>query len=316
MSRVALGIHSACARHWARIDAGMLRPRARLQSGGCGAETAVVVAMIAAAAAGILAAVPHSTSCSASSNDDADQRKRLQAALALLRPQEKAMRERWVKEEEGFFKLPPRAWPTVQPKADEIPALRDKLQLERCPPPGSPVAMSESCAKLTFDLASALVFTASDGLAGLSAYRALAATGHLDAKVAVGVILVEGLAGPRDHEEGVRMLREATDAGSAQGSYELGTLSFIGGADLEEDEPGAYDLFQRAAGQRHRDGMFMVGDCLLEGVGVAQDWAAAVPYLYGAALLGHRGARQHLRQLLDGRWMGFDGAGGPARIVL
>jgi len=225
------------------------------------------------------------------------------------------MRERWVKEEEGWYRLPPRAWPTRQPKADDIPALREELLAKRCPSVPSK-GMAEGCFPLTFDLATALVFTATDGPGGLKLYRALAAAGDLEALVAVGVILIEGLVGPRNHEEGVQCLRTAADAGSAQAQFELGTLLYAGGADLEEDEEGAFKLFQQAAAQKHRDGMFMVADCLLEGVGVKRDLAAAVPLLHASAVLGHRGARQHLRQLLDGKWMGFEGASGPAKITM
>lgn len=44
--------------------------------------------------------------------------------LSKLRPDEVAMRRKWEEDEEGFHKLPPRAWPPKQPKADELPELR------------------------------------------------------------------------------------------------------------------------------------------------------------------------------------------------
>jgi TPR repeat protein len=53
--------------------------------------------------------------------------------------------------------------------------------------------------------------------------------------------------------------------------------------------------------------MFMLGDCLLEGTGCPREPGRAVAFLYAAAETGHRGARQHIRQLLDGTWHGFRG---------
>ncbi|CAE8674270.1 unnamed protein product [Polarella glacialis] len=225
------------------------------------------------------------------------------------------MRARWVKEEEGWHRLPPRAWPEVRPKADEIPGIREQIELQRCPSPGS-ARLSPTCAKLTFDLASALVFAGVDPPAGVALYRGLASVRDLDGMVAAAVVLLEGLGVERDEEEGVRLLRDASHRGSAQGLYELGTLLYVGGGGLEEDEAAAFALFQQAASQQHTSGMFMVADCLLEGTGCEQDLASAVPLLHASAVNGHRGARQHLRQLLDGQWMGFGGANGPARIAV
>eukprot|EP00931_Biecheleriopsis_adriatica_P050835 TRINITY_DN29465_c0_g1_i1.p1 TRINITY_DN29465_c0_g1~~TRINITY_DN29465_c0_g1_i1.p1 ORF type:complete len:319 (-),score=81.41 TRINITY_DN29465_c0_g1_i1:17-973(-) len=277
------------------------------------AKAAVSAAVAALTAAG---ASRSNSFCSSTKGVEADgQLNRLRDALEPLRAGEEAMRARWVKEEEGWFQLPPRAWPEVQPKAHEVSLLREQLQAERCPPPGAS-SMSPKCTQLTFDLASALVFSAVDASAGLATYRGLASTGHLDSMVATAVVLVEGLGVERNYEEALRLLRSAADKESAQAYFELGSLLYTGGADLEENELAAYEFFRKAADQGHRDGMFMVADCLLEGTGCERDLAAAVPLLHSAAMKGHRGARQHLRQLLDGKWMGFDGAAGEARILI
>ncbi|CAE8651984.1 unnamed protein product, partial [Polarella glacialis] len=136
-------------------------------------------------------------------------------ALAPLRPGDAEMRARWVKEEEGWHRLPPRAWPEVRPKADEIPGIREQIELQRCPSPGS-ARLSPTCAKLTFDLASALVFAGVDPPAGVALYRGLASVRDLDGMVAAAVVLLEGLGVERDEEEGVRLLRDASHRGSAQ----------------------------------------------------------------------------------------------------
>lgn len=245
----------------------------------------------------------------------AEEKLRLQAELAKLRPREKALRERWIAEEEGWHKLPARAWPAVQPKAAEIPGLRAQLEAERCPPPNSRT-MTSTCRQVTFDLASGLVFSHADSPAGFQIYCELAGAGDLDAMVGAATCLGEGLGAPRDDAEAVRWLREAAVGNNAQAKFELAMGYFAGSLELDEDEAQAFALFQEAATQGHSSANFMVGDCLLEGAGCPSDPAASVPYLLRAAEKGHRGARQHLRQLLDGQWMGFSGAGGPAQITL
>mmetsp|Transcript_70076 Transcript_70076/g.216719 ORF Transcript_70076/g.216719 Transcript_70076/m.216719 type:complete len:225 (+) Transcript_70076:149-823(+) len=224
------------------------------------------------------------------------------------------MRARWEKDEEGWHRLPPRAWPPRQPKANEAPDIEAEFRAARCPPAGS--SMSPACAKLAFDLASARVFGGADPSQGLADYLGMAEAGSADAMVATGVCLLEGLGGRRDGEEALRWLWLASAEGSAQAHFELATLLLTGSAGLEEDEPAAFALFEKAAMQQHASGMFMVADCLLEGVGCQPDAARAVPLLLAAAEQGHRGARQHLRQLLDGKWLGFDGAAGPVRLEL
>ncbi|CAK0880334.1 unnamed protein product [Prorocentrum cordatum] len=218
------------------------------------------------------------------------------------------MRERWIEEEKGWAQLPPRAWPPRQPKATEAQGLRDQLRADRCPLPGQPAP--DKCLRTMFDLATALAFGKGDPPEGVAMYRAMSEAGDLDSTVALAVCLVEDVAGS-DDEHGVRLLRAACARGSAQAWYELGTLLLVGGAGLEEDEPAAFDCFRQAAEQGHSAGMFMMADCLLEGVGCETDAARAVPLLHASAERGHRGARQHLRQLLDGNWWGFDGAAGP-----
>jgi len=226
----------------------------------------------------------------------------LQAELEKLRPEEQELRERWKRDEaEGWRKLPPRAWPEYQPKKEEVPALRARLEQERCPTAGSD--MSPVCVKATFDLATALVFNNLEADEGLAAYKGLSAIGHVDSVVATGVCLTEGLGVKSNEKEGLVWLQKAVDLGSAQGQYEMATLFFTGTETLDMDEPKAFKLFERSAAQGHAAGMFMTADCLLEEAGCRPDpeqRAKAVPLLYAAAEKGHRGARQYLRQMFDG----------------
>merc|ERR1719487_2765019 len=219
-----------------------------------------------------------------------------------------------MKDEEGFRKLPPRAWPAYQPKADALPQLRAQLEANRCPPASQ--KMSEVCGKLTFDVATTLVFNALEGTSGFEMYRALGQNGHLDGMVGTGVCLVEGLTIPRQEVEGIKWLRQAVEAGDAQAQVELGNLYYTGTDMINEDEKKAVQLFEAAAAQQHAHGMFMLADCLLEGLGCEPDPARAVPLLYDAAEKGHRGARQHLRQLLDGDWRGFNAVHGDGPGII
>lgn len=234
-------------------------------------------------------------------------RLRLEMELAKLRPDDAARRQRWVEDDKTWGKLPARAWPPYQPAASVAPELRKILDAERCPSPGSP--MSTKCTKATFDLATCRVFNSFEVAQGLQAYKAQASVGDLDGMVALGICLIEGIGGvPRDEAQGIQWLRRAADLDSAQGQVELGCILYNGTEDgLEEDEEAALALFRKAAERRHPHAMFMVADCLLEGCACTRDWAAAVPLLADASDQGHRGARQHLGQLLDGNWRGFRG---------
>lgn len=228
----------------------------------------------------------------------------LKDELDKLRPMEAEMRLRWAQDEAGWRKLPPRAWPPCQPKAHELAEIKARLEEERCPPAGT--NMSEVCSKLTFNLATGRLFNNVEALDGLAAYRALAEAGDLDGMVGVGIALVESIGVDYSNSEGVHWLRRASELGSAQGLFELATLYYHGGAGLAEDEVVAYGLFEKSAALDHAAGLFMVADCLLEGIGCRQDAARAVPLLFRAAEKGHRGARQHLRQLLAGNYQGFE----------
>ena len=269
----------------------------------------VARAVGAAAAAG---AALLSTSAYAACDSERDER--LYRALLKLRPGEAAMREKWRQDEDGWHKLPPRAWPERQPDADSVPTIRDEAVNHEClesHKDGSVVLqrgkLSDTCQTVVFDLATALVFNAVDAEQGLALYRQLGENGHSEAMVATGVVLVEGLGVPSAEQDGVGWLERAVAAGSAQGAYELGSLYYTGlGGVVPEDEDRAYALFEQAAAKRHTGGMFMVADHLLEveegnggsGGDVAAE-ARAVEMMHAAAERGHRYARQRIRQMLD-----------------
>eukprot|EP00606_Chrysophyceae_sp_TOSAG23-5_P000127 GSChrysophyteH2.ASY1.ANO1.1600.1 assembled CDS len=241
----------------------------------------------------------------------------LKTALAPIRQDEVAMLKRWEDDEDGFRKLPPRAWPAYQPDAEELPTLRQRQATACKPTVGTPAASNSSstaCETATFDLASCLVFNSLDPMEALQIYRSLADKGHADAEVAVGVLLTEGLAGEGavDEAEGVRRLKDAAGKGHAQGCYELGTAVYTGVATASsssnsnttnscsesESDAEAFLLFEAAAAQAHTGGLFMAGEMLLEGEGVSRDLPRGVRLLHAAAEQGHRFGRQRVRRLL------------------
>ena len=218
--------------------------------------------------------------------------------LQKLRLGEAAMRERWEADEEGWRKLPPRAWPPYQPKRDEIHSCTS-AQVASCHASGA--SASPECVQATFDLATCLVFNGIDVVTGLREYRALAEAGHHDSMVGIGIVLVEGISGTEeDPATGLHWLSRAAAGNSAQAQYELGVLHYMGIDDhLAMDEGAAFQWFERAAQQGHTSALFMLADCLLDGCGCERDAPRAVPLLHAAAERGHRFARQYVLEWLD-----------------
>jgi len=240
-------------------------------------------------------------------------------ALAKLRPFEMNMRERWRRDdEEGWRKLPARAWPPRQPDAHELDGL-ERLWKAKCADRGRREEVmvdnlgKRSCGQIEFDIATTLVFNNLDPTNGLERYKTLAmpssedikdgddANVGVEAMVAVGVMLVEGLGVPEDAKRGVEWIKRAAERQSPQGTFELATLCYTGSlaGGVAEDERKAFTLFSKAAEMGHVGATYMKGDCLLDGVGVDAVPGAAVPLIYSAAEKGHRFARQRILQLLD-----------------
>ena len=235
----------------------------------------------------------------------------LQEELAEVRPREAAMRQKWIEDEEGWHKLPARAWPAVQPPVDAIEGLRNALRQRDCHTDarqGEGDALDSECATMFFNLASALVFNNLNGAGGLTLYTALAHLGSVEGMTGAGVMLVEGLGVDPDVEAGVALLQQASDAGFAQAQFELGSALYCGvEGELDVDEDGAMELFEAAAIQNHSGGCYMVADTLLSkendrveaGFRTSAAGGRAVRLLLVAAEKGHRSARQQLKKLLD-----------------
>lgn len=230
-------------------------------------------------------------------------RQNTQRELDKLRRFQTQLYEQWEADEEGWRELPARAWPAYQPDPAQLHGLQQQLSQYRCLT--SPGKNKEKCNQIIFDMSTSLVFYTVDPIHGLQQYERLARQGHVDAMVACGILLVEGIGGilPRE-EEGVTWLQKAVELGSAQACYELGVVYYTGiDGVVEEDTTQAFALFKQAAmSEDHTAALYMMADCYLEGDGVPEkSLAKAVPLLYKAADRGHRFARQMIRELLANR---------------
>jgi TPR repeat protein len=227
-------------------------------------------------------------------------RRNTKAELSRIRAGEKEMLKRWEKDEEGWRELPARAWPAYQPDEKQLKGIQVELAKNNCADKST--APNDLCKELLFNMATALVFYNLDPQTGFQQYEELAKQGHVDAMVACGVVLMEGLGIAPREEEGVDWLRTAVERGSTQACYELGTVFYTGiDGVIEEDPEAAFRLFEKAAEHGHTAGMYMTADCLIEGEGTAKDMARAIPLLYRSAEKGHRYSRQRVRELLSSK---------------
>jgi hypothetical protein len=221
--------------------------------------------------------ISSSSSSRCSGKDDVRTSPRAEAlreALQGYRRGEATMRARWdLDEETKWRQLPARAWPEKQPDAVDVSDLKNR----QCAPDDA----SPACSDLAFQLATGLLFNHLDVERGFAIFRNLADRGHVDGMVAVGILLTEGLGVQANETEGVEWLRRGCAAGSAQALYELGSIFYTGlSGVVEEDEARAFDMFANAAGKHHVGACFMVADMLLDGTGVKQDIARAIPLLF------------------------------------
>jgi len=247
-----------------------------------------------------------------------------------IRKHQTEILKRWERDEEGFRKLPARAWPPYQPGPEDLKGIVAEIKLLGCHTSddfplkkrnsgekktsndvrkNNNIAIQveeeqdekELCTQLLFDMATALVFYNLDPQRGLDTYLHLATKhNHVDSMVASGIVLVEGLGVEPRELEGMSYFERAIELDdSAQALYELATLYYTGlDGVLEENPVKAFELFERAAAYEHTGAMYMAADCLVEGEGCEKSVAKAVPLFYKAAERGHRYSRQRIRELL------------------
>ena len=197
-------------------------------------------------------------------------------------------------------KTPSRSWPDNVPSNEDLSfMLEDMKYCSRSPNFRSD---KEYCNRLMFRVSSALVvqYDEASQIKGMRLLRSLAETGMADAMAYYGICLNEGRAGLEPNAEAaVCWWRRSADMYQhAQSLYELG-VAYYTGEGVVENETEAVRLFELAAEQNHPAAAYMLGDCLLDGVGVEMDRAAALEWLVRAAELGHRGARSRVIAVLE-----------------
>ena len=231
---------------------------------------------------------PNANSCTASKVD------KFKAALAAVRRHEDEIRQRWMRDEDGWRKLPARAWPEYQPPPSEIPHLR-QVVASKC---GEPLTVE--CQNAKFDLATAFVFNHLQSTEGIELYHSLAKEEYPDGLTALAVCYLEGLGVSQDAATGVKWLQRAVERQSLQAHYELGGLYYYGAAApiIEENDASAFKYFEYTSQKQHTSGLYMTADMLLAGQGCEVDAAKAVELLYTAGERGHRLARTTLLRLL------------------
>jgi Sel1 repeat len=158
---------------------------------------------------------------------------RRSTALEYIRANQSAVLQKWERDEEEHWReLPARAWPAVQPDPGESLGIQRLYSAANCAADHNHHSASDSndqqCREWDFQMATTLVFYSVDPARGLLRFRQLAQQGHVDALVACGIILLEGLGVPPDERAGLQYLEQALERGSSQAAYELGTIYYTG----------------------------------------------------------------------------------------
>lgn len=124
-------------------------------------------------------------------------------------------------------------------------------------------------------------YRAGDVAAAESSLRALAPS-DADAAAWLGAILVERGA----QREGLRLIQQSADAGSAEGAHRLALVFAHGDGGTPRNEARAVELFERAAEKGHKRAQLNVGTLYLRGQGVPRDLIQARAWLEKAAMNG------------------------------
>mmetsp|Transcript_13382 Transcript_13382/g.20663 ORF Transcript_13382/g.20663 Transcript_13382/m.20663 type:complete len:384 (-) Transcript_13382:2013-3164(-) len=224
---------------------------------------------------------------------------RFERILSYHRERIDQYRKDWEYKADGYgttaTKTPSKSWPDNVPSSDDLPAmLEDMRYCSRCS------SKSEYCHRLNFRVASALLIEHDEESQkkGMEILRRLAEIGYPDAMAYYGICLNEGRAGlDPNSEAAVSWWQLSMDNGHSQSVYELAVAKYTGEG-VVEDEVEAVRLFALAAEQDHPAAAYMLGDCLLDGIGVDMDRGAALVWLVRASELGHRGARSRVMAVL------------------
>ena len=124
-------------------------------------------------------------------------------------------------------------------------------------------------------------YRAGDLAGAESSLRALAPA-DADAAAWLGAILMERGA----QRDGLRLIQQSADAGSAEGAHRLALVFAHGDGGSPRNEQRAVELFERAAEKGHKRAQLNLGTLYLRGQGVPRDLIQARAWLEKAATNG------------------------------
>ena len=228
------------------------------------------------------------------------------------------LNEKWLREEMASGYVPPDAsWPKGRPRRTEVPTLRRDFE-------GCGGISHRRCEAIGVELAFALLgrvlfghseqdeqeeadeAAAADEIEGVCLLRDLANAGSPVAACGYAMCLADGHgelntdASSSSSSRAIDFYTFSAQAGYEHAQHALGCAYYLGEG-TAVDERRAVEWFERAAAQGHPNAQFMLGECLLEGVGVEQaDPAAAMQWFFRAGEQGHVGARARIRCTLLG----------------
>jgi TPR repeat protein len=192
-------------------------------------------------------------------------------------------------------------WPRNIPAEDDISGL--EFDLTFCTRnPSSKNGVNPKCQDLQFRIASFYIQSQypKQQYRGYKLVKELAEQGYADGMCLYGIVLNEGRVTGIDAnpEQAVVWWRRcADDNGHIPSLYELAVALYTGEG-IQEDPKLAFKYFHKAA-NLHVGAAYMLGECLLDGVGVERHRAAALEWLIVAAELGHRGAQARALAILE-----------------
>ncbi|MBI3196507.1 MAG: sel1 repeat family protein [Rhodospirillales bacterium] len=129
--------------------------------------------------------------------------------------------------------------------------------------------------------AAVAAYRAGDLVGAESSLRALAPA-DADAAAWLGAILLErGL-----HRDGLRLIQQSADGGSAEGAHRLALVFAHGDGGTPRNEARAVELFELAAAKDHKRAQLNLGTLYLRGQGVPRDLIQARAWLEKAAANG------------------------------
>lgn len=122
----------------------------------------------------------------------------------------------------------------------------------------------------------------------------------------LGVCYSKGTGVERDERKAVEYYAEAAQRGNAMGQYNMACVYQTGRAGFGKDIVKAADLFSKAAEQDYEPAQSMIGNLLMNGIGIAKDEKAGLQWLRKAADQGNADAQLSVGFYLE------QGRGAPA----